>query len=393
MFIIWHNNDYDLARWVYLNSDLQKMPEKTVLRAIPKNNSADILLRSFINHSDYHILPIIKYETPDIIIQKINKQNDDSTILFVTEFMTHTPQHHHPLQRFSRIYGASNLKIPTALIIPNTKVKLERKEGAYKPTSYKANPLIYHIFLKTTRVNKTPTLIYLWPDRDGYLKLDKKHPSAPVIEGQIEGWFYFLNLTTKKSKEEISDDSNIKKQLEWMVSRSGYKVIPHDEFIRKWQELYKLETIEIEETDQVIENFNLKKQNLSERFLSNSKTLIFEPKGLKAPATPFRTDPYAGMLCAFDNLFCRDKDGDRLLNLVFRAKNIKYRVGENKNVFKEIIHNKEHCPFLQKIDYDVAKEHLKENQCPFTQTKQQRIYSNVADIIVFDDYVYYNKIS
>ena len=163
MFIIWHDKDYDLARWVFLNSLLLHAEEKVLLRSIPKNNSVKTLFAELTDESDHHILPVIKYETPDIIIQQIDEQNQKSKIVFVTEFMTHTPQHHHPLQRFSRIYSSSKLKIPTALIIPNTKLKLERKGETYKPTIYKANPLIYHIFLKTSLINKTPILIFLWP--------------------------------------------------------------------------------------------------------------------------------------------------------------------------------------------------------------------------------------
>ena len=389
MFVIWHDNDYDLARWVYLNSSLSKSGEKVLLRPIPKTNSSITLLRSLSGSFDYHILPVIKYETPDIIIQKIDEKSNDSDILFVTEFMTHTPQHHHPLQRFSRIYGASNLKIPSALIIPNTKVKLERKNGVYRPTSYKANPLIYHIFIKTTDVNKTPTLLFLWPDINGYLKYDKQHPTAPFINDQIQSWFTLLDSAVRGEK----DMSSAKEQYELMVKVGQHKVRKHKEFVAGWKDIYKLTTIRVEKTDAVIKEFKLDTKRLPARFLKNDETLIFEPDGLHAPSTPFRTDPYAGMLCAFDNLFCREENGDRVLNLVLRAKNIKYAVSENQNIFIDIEHDKSTCPFLKKVQKDIGSEHLRANQCPFTMTKQRRIYGEVADVIIFDDYAYYQKIS
>jgi hypothetical protein len=319
MFVIWHDNDYDLARWVYLNSSLSKIGEKVLLRPIPKTNSSGTLLRSLDGDFDHHILPVIKYETPDIIIQKIDEKSKDSEIVFVTEFMTHTPQHHHPLQRFSRIYGASNLKVPSALIIPNTKVKLERKNGTYKSTSYKANPLIYHIFIKTTDVNKTPTLLFLWPDIKGYLKYDKKHPTAPFINDQIQAWFNFLNSAVQGKK----DVESAKTQYELMMKVSQYKMRDHKEFVEGWKDIYKLTTIRIEKTEAAIKEFKLDPKKLPAYFLKNEDTLIFEPEGLHAPSTPFRTDPYAGMLCAFDNLFCREGNGVRVLNLVLRAKNIR----------------------------------------------------------------------
>lgn len=391
MIIIWHDNDYDLARWVYLNSFLKESKEKILLRPIPKTNSANTILRCLDGRYDYHILPVIKYETPDIIIQRINEKDNDSEILFVTEFMTHTPQHHHPLQRFSRIYGASNLKIPSVLLIPNTKIKLERRNDVYRPTSYRANPLIYHIFLKTTKVNKTPTLLFMWPDHEGYLKYDKNHPTAPQINEQVKRWFDLLNIIIQSEESNLIDCLPVKEQQEFMVATGKYQPLPHDEFIKNWQNIYKLTTIRIVNTQEALKEFKLDLKRLPEYFQKNEKTLIFEPEGLNAPATPFRTDPYAGMLCAFDNLFCRDKNGDRVLNLIFRAKNIKYEVSENRNIFVDLEHNKTTCPFLKKVAREVAIKHLKENQCPFTMAKQQRIYGEVADVIVFDDYKYYQK--
>lgn len=393
MFIIWHDKDYDLGRWVFLNSKLSKIKEKTLLRSLPKNNSKDTLLRTLSDEFDYYILPIIKYETPDIIIQHIQEETGNPQVTFVTEFMTHTPQHHHPLQRFSRIYGASKLKIPSALVLPRVKIKLERREGIYKPTSYKTNPLIYHIFLKTTSINKTPTLIFLWPEKNGYLKYDKKHSTAPFIDEQIKRWFHVLNLYIDNPTFDFAKDKETKEQIELMKKISGYKERPYKELLRVWKSLYKLETIEIIDTYTIIKRFKLKEQKLPSDFSKNKKTLVFEPGGLKAPTTPFRTDPYAGMLCAFDNLFCRNKNGKRVVNLVFRARNIKYHMKNKKKVFTELHHNVKNCPFVSleqctKLTLQDAKQHIKQNQCPFTKSKQQRIYGDVADIIIFDDYVY-----
>jgi len=71
MYIIWHDNDYDFARWVYLNSDLSKQSEKVLLRPMPKTNTKSNLLDIFEENTDFDILPVIKYETPDIILQYI----------------------------------------------------------------------------------------------------------------------------------------------------------------------------------------------------------------------------------------------------------------------------------------------------------------------------------
>lgn len=390
MYIIWHDKDYDLARWVYLNSDLLKTKERTLLRPIPKTNAKNTILSVFEDKTDYHILPVIKYDTPDIIIQHIDEPKDTSRIIFVTEFMTHTPQHHHPLQRFPRIYGASKLMIPVALVLPRSKTKLERKNGIYKPVSYKTNPLIYHIFLRTTKINKNPTLIFLWPEEGGYLKYDKKHQTAPFIDEQIERWFYFLNKYLGNPEYDYTRDKEIMKQKKTMIEISNYQNLSQTELIKEWKQLYKLKTIRIIKTGKAIKEFRLDVGKLTKEFIDNEFTLIFEPKGLHSPSTPFRTDPYAGMLCAFDNLFCRDEEGNRTVNVILRAENINYR----KVSFREIKHDTKNCPFIsienaQKISLEEVKEHL--DNCAFTSSKQQRIYGDIADIIIFDDYICYKE--
>ncbi|ODS40368.1 MAG: hypothetical protein A7315_08805 [Candidatus Altiarchaeales archaeon WOR_SM1_79] len=390
MYVLWHDRDYDFGRWVYLNSDLSKIKEKTVLRPIPKTNAKSTILSIFEEETDYDILPVIKFETPDIIIQHIDENTKKSKIVFVTEFMTHTPQHHHPLQRFSRIYGSSKLKIPVALVLPNLKEKIERKEGVYKPTKYKTNPLIYHIFIRTTKINRTPTLIFLWPEKEGYLKYDKRHPTAPFIDDQINRWLYFLNKCIKDSNFNYEKDGELKKQIDMMMNLSNYKEFKQKELAKNWDSIYKLKTIRIIPTIDVINEFKLDKKRLNKNFMKNGLTLIFEPLGLHAPSTPFRTDPYAGMLCAFDNLFCRTEDDKREINLILRAENIEYK----KTSFREIKHKKDKCPFInigitQKLSIDQLNKHL--DNCPFTFSKQQRIYGEVADVIVFDDQIYYNK--
>ena len=94
-----------------------------------------------------------------------------------------------------------------------------------------------------------------------------------------------------------------------MVKAGQYKVREHKEFVAGWKDIYKLTTIRVEKTDAVIKEFKLDTKQLPAHFLKNDDTLIFEPEGLNAPVTPFRTDPYAGMLCAFDNLFCSLESG------------------------------------------------------------------------------------
>ena len=139
---------------------------------------------------DCVILPVIKYESPDIIIQKTT--DNENKILAVTEFMTHTPQWQHPAQRFTRIYGASILKIPSALVVAKRMIKYEQVDGVYVEKNYSLSPIIPKLYHRTSTINQTPTLIFMWPT-DGFHKIDPKRPTAPKMEGDTIEWIKFLN--------------------------------------------------------------------------------------------------------------------------------------------------------------------------------------------------------
>lgn len=367
-YIIWHDNDFDLAFWVKNNSILND--KKVQLRCIPKTNKPSQIMDYFNDECTKTVMKYIRYETPDVIIQKISEE-ESNPVLCVTELMTHTPQWQHPAQRFTRLYTSSMLKTPTALIIPQRKTKWEKGSRTdYKQTFYSCSPSVYQLFLDATKKNNTPTLIFNWPNFEGYLLYDEKHQTSPFIDAEILKWFDFVNNCIEKNG--LLDNEDYKEIYEQMEAKAEIKK-PED-----------FETIRcMANTNDVINEFKLDKNKLSETFLQNEKTLVFAPEGLKCKNSKFRTDPYAGMLCAFDIMFCRDNEFKRKTNLLLIAKNVK----TSEIAFTEKIHNNIECPFLN-VDIDLLREHL--DECCFTQAKYRRIYGEVADIIIFDDKIYYN---
>jgi len=383
LFVIWHDNDYDFAFWVYKNSWLIRTKERTILRKLPKTNKASNLLNCLKTKPDFQILPLIRYENPDIILQHVNDKTGKSRVIFATEFMTHTPQWQHPAQRFSRIYGAARLGIPVSLVLPEKKVKLEKRSGSYKEVSYVCSPVIYNLFFRTSVINNCPTLLFHWPDIDGYLKNDPFHPTAPSKTGEIVEWLNFLNLAIdcKCSLSNAFVQFQMKKLLrkgQKTVSVSNYRTIKG-----------------VFPTKKIIKEYNLDVTKLPKYFINNEKTLIFEPTGLAPPSSYFRTDPYAGMLCAFDNLFCRDKDGKRVVNLILKARDVEMSKLLTSDTFVDTNgHVRTQCPFLNfsivdKLGNKEFELHLKFGKCPYVSSKQQRIYGEVADVIIFEDSIYY----
>jgi hypothetical protein len=373
IYEIWHDNDFDLAHWFYLNSHLSG--QEVVLRQIPKTNKSTDLFSHLKKDSDLALLPAIKYETPDLILIK-NDGINKPKIELVVEFMTHTPQHDHPLQRFTRIYGSAWLGIPSVLVIPQKKEKLEKgKKNTYRPTMYKANPLIYHLFIKTSEITKTPTLLLMWPEVDGYLKYDKKHPTAPRIEQDISILFSLVNGIVSSSN--IS--SIIGKHVQKQITGSGYEPTGNK---------YELTSGDVLTTSKLLNE--IKKYTPDEilaNLLKRKESFLYSPQGLKSGASAFRTDPYAGKICAFDILFCRSPDGNRYRNLVLMANNIPSKAN-NKPTLVANEHDQTNCPFIMPSVLRMAKIHFK-GWCPFTERKQQRIYGEIPDLIIYQDEAIY----
>lgn len=367
-YIIWHDNDFDLAFWVKNNSVLSSY--KTQLRCIPKTNRPSQILDYFKDSYTRSVMKFIKFETPDLIIQKVDEQNNP--VIFVAELMTHTPQWQHPAQRFTRLYNSSILKVATTLIIPQKKTKWERgTKTDYKKTSYVCSPSVYQLFVDATIKNKTPTLIFNWPDKDGYLLYDESHQTSPFIKDDIQLWFNFLNKCVETCGNINFQDFQI--IYEKMLQKAEKKN-PED-----------FDTIEgVFKTEDIIKRFNLDSTQLSPRFLCNKQTLVFAPNGLSCKSSPFRTDPYAGMLCAFDIMFCRNLNFERHINLLFIAKNVKI----SEIHFCEGVHDSSNCPFLNN-SVSLDDKHL--DSCCFTQAKYRRIYGEISDVIIFDDKIFYNN--
>ena len=363
-YTVWHDADYDLARWLQRNTVLKN--ERVLVNEMPKSNRAESLEGSLRSDHDALLLPLIKYEHPDLVVME--DAGGECRPLCVAELMTHTPQWQHPAQRFARIYGATNHGVPAALIAPRKKSKMEKSDaGIYDEVVYKLSPSVEYLFQLTSKLTGTPAAIFGWTDKDGYLKLDRQSPTAPRPDDEIAEWFGFVEKCIQHEKITVSppDKSAPPSPM------SKYTTLSAPARTRDYLAM------------KCIDHSALK-------FDIHEEYLLFSPQGLSPRSSYFRTDPYAGMLCAFDNMFCRDADtGDRNRNLFLRAKNVSLERLSEKGTFADI---KEHdaagCPF-ESFTSDLAGSlrHARSG-CPFAGSKQQRIYGQVADIIDFDDAVY-----
>ena len=363
-YAIWHDADYDLARWLRRNTVLKN--ESVVLNEMPKTNKIKSMEAHLKHDNDALLLPLIKYEHPDLVIME--DTGGECRPLCIAELMTHTPQWQHPAQRFARIYGATNHGVPAALIAPRKKSKMEKSDtGSYAEVVYRLSPSVEYLFQITSRLTGTPAMIFGWTDKGGYLKLDRQSPTAPRPDNEIITWFDFVEKCIRHEEIAIgpldkgSPPPTISKYTSLSAPASTYNY---------------LSTRDIPPS--------------ALRFDICKEYLLFSPQGLSPPTSYFRTDPYAGMLCAFDNMFCRDcETGTRTRNLFLRAKNVSLKNLFKRGTFVDIKgHDAAACPF-ESFTGDLAGSigHMRSG-CPFAGSKQQRIYGQVADVIDFDDAVY-----
>lgn len=385
-YTIWHDNDFDFALWVYNNSCLKGF-ENVIIRSIPKSNSESLIKEKFHTKEDYYLMCAIKYATPDLVIQK----TDDkwTKILFCSEFMTQTPQHDHVFQRFERIFCISKLKIPVAFVFAERKCKLEKdkKQNKYTERFYSPNPLAVHTYLKTSKINNSPTLMFFWPDLNWYLKYDIKHQTAPKIEWDIIKWFDFLNLSVKNENNNLIDENVVKNQIKHLNESYLLKTwdkfldVNYDDFLKKYSDFYNLSRISIINTNDVISKYNLNKTMLNQDFLKNSKTLIFEYESQKV-----RTTPYCWFICWLYNLFCLDDEWNKKINLIHKPIYKTYRwefVWKTEDITS--------CPFENFLNFNNSSlQEILDHDCIYYKSQFNRIFSNIPDLNIIWDQIFYN---
>ncbi len=362
-YTIWHDADYDLAYWVCRNSVLRE--KDVMIRALPKSTRVPDMDKAIVNDADGILLPLIKYEHPDIVITSIGGDGA-ARALAVGEFMTHTPQWQHPAQRFARIYGAANAGVPSFLIVPAKKAKLERKENEYRDVTYKLSKSVKYLFGITEKLTKTVAAIFEWPDVGGYLRLDQKSPTAPFVDGRMAEWFESINECIEGNP----------------APKAGPALGAYRPTIEDYPTLCGIQS-----TNDFLVKHGIELKSVPEL---NSRVLVFAPNGLSPQSSYFRTDPYAGMLCAFDNMFCRDHNtGNRKCGLALVAKCVSLDILQSRGMFFNIQdHDEKSCPFESfRSSKKYIMEHINRG-CPYTGSKQQRIYGQIADLIVFDDGAY-----
>ena len=374
---IWHARDIDSTKWFLKGINEQKGWTDV---HIPNPGSAE-----FLNLPE-PLKRILALDKPDLIVS-VAPNGVDIPILSI-EITTTTPQSQHAKQRIARLIAAAEEGIPSIYIIPEKKCS-----GG---SMYGLGNDLFTCLEKISKINNIPCSLFAFPDNNGVLVHDKRHPGQPCLKEQSTKNFFsyvkeilsyyrknnsFVNIN--KKSEIVSKDL---KKINQIAKKSPVKI---ENFL----------TLELIETSNLAsylkENTELSKQWIQKtieafpsRICTRKKTLIFKPQGRMLEHAG---DPYVGMYSFFDYMFCRNGKHieDRHTNLVYmplkeHSRSIYTDFGGKG--FKK--YWEKQCPFSkEKISFkdQFSIAHALQYGCVFTKAKPLRIYSYVSDIIVFKD--------
>jgi len=337
-----------------------------------------------------YVADILYLDKPDLIISGSTDGVHEKP-LFSIEFATCTPQYQHALQRFSRMVASISNKCPSLLIMPN-----QKRENMDGPRIYSRSRAVEYGAVKLMDLFQIPAFVFDWPDRDGILEIEN---GLPPIQSEPMQTLKELFKVAFKAFDNI----------DYIGALWGQPLVHNlvdNERVRAYREGQPTierpgggsgggsnANIELISTNTLIEKIKTETQNqqnlldtIPEFIKNREKSFVFYPTRY----TKHAGDPYVGMISYYDIAFCRigKSPRDRMYNLVAFCKDVS--IEEVQSTMKNFIANE--CPFTNDVTVDNVDKysyHLKQG-CRATKSKPIRIYSELADLIIFKDGLLFN---
>lgn len=370
-FIVWHDNNVDLANWLIRNTSLKKQKDVKV-EVLASTSSPENFPRM-----PREIQNLLYLDRHDLLITHGPEGVFRPCICI--EFMTHTPQSQHTKQRFCRLVAAAEYKVPLAFIFP------ARKESGGQ--SYRCTPDIFYALQRLTDIHQVPALGFFWPDKNGILLSSKKNPSAPPENAaSIMALLAYIELCLE-SAINGRPSSLLLQEPEIQKFTDENRMLAYQEPVS----IDRYDSLELMDTGKFLKTlrtkYGISPKALPEYFRGRVKTLLQTHRFIAIKSQDnFRSDPYAGMQAFFDYCFCRvgDTPMQRRHNLAFRAEGVPFET--YRDMYSGYWRKK--CPFgHDKSDLiPFLNLHIKQG-CTYTKNKQLRTYGYLSDILIFDDFV------
>lgn len=334
-----------------------------------------------------YVADILYLDKPDLVLSGCIDGIHEKPI-FSVEFAACTPQYQHALQRFPRMLASVNRGAPAILILPHRK-----KENIGGERQYVRSQAIEYAASRLMDVYDIPAFVFDWPDSEGILEYEHgtslpKHDSESIRElkellrgalAAFNGADYISNLWKISSVRALLEKARAKAYrgsqptIERPGGGSGAATGPN---------LRLMATSDlIAEIRSRIPRVSAILNQLPDFIRNREQSLVFYPTRVIEHAG----DPYVGMMAYYDIAFCRHGQStrDRFYNLVSFCNGVSIR--EFERTMKDF--NEQACPFTEPITPSNVLSysyHLKHG-CRETKSKPVRIYSELADMIIFTD--------
>jgi hypothetical protein len=336
-------------------------------RKIPSQNSSP----AFSKLPSY-ISDILYLDKPDIIIAGTNDGIHEKPI-FSIELAACTPQFQHALQRFPRLLASVTSGCPTVLIMP------ARKRANDGHSTYQRSVAADYGAVRLMDIFRVPALVVDWPDHEGILQFEDADNLPPLDAPSIDvlGKYLrdcltafsqvdYLGALARLPQTQIMTDqtrTNAYKNGPITISRPGGGAVDSD---------VKLDLCAT--TD------------LISRLAGEGRANATYPTRISEHAG----DPYVGMMTYYDIAFCRTGPStrDRRYNLVAYANGV--HLSETTTRMEDF--NKNKCLFSTGYEPSNARHYsyyLREG-CRKLKSKPIRIYSEIADLIAYEDAILMN---
>jgi len=339
-----------------------------------------------------YVADILYLDKPDIILS-VNIDNIHEKPIFSIEFAGCTPQYQHALQRFSRMMASVVIGCPSAIIMP-----LQKRENQQCVRLYQRSSALEYGAVRLMDIYSIPAFVFDWPDSDGVLINERDMNLPEISSGSIQelkslilkAIIAFRNLDYIACLWRLPETRALLEKTRTRAYTGGAPTISRPGGGTGADSQSNLELVNTEEILEQVKSTIPRSDRLLAQlpeFIQNrEKSLVFYPTRITAHAG----DPYVGMIGYYDIAFCRigPSTRDRTYNLIAYSKGVS--ITEIEGTMKSF--NANTCPFPDRINNTNIlpySYHLK-YCCRDTKIKPVRIYSELADIVIFDDGLIFN---
>jgi hypothetical protein len=368
----------------------------TDIQSLPQQNA----------HLEFGMLPeplrrLLFFAKPDVIVS-LDDGIRPVRAVFAIDVTEHVAARDHWIQRFPNLVGCAQEGIPGAFIAP-------RDMGARAKFAGKTDPFFFFAYDRVVELHNSPIYIAEWPSSDS-ANLDTDdlfgdlppHDSAGVVNV-----LHFLKLSLEASLHGRDFSGLVRERLivdlRNEVRKIGYQKIPLiSDFDRLKINLPNGRPLTPTEFEAWLNaRGHTLPNHLPDRIRKRNRSLIFSPTLKRNPAKDRANlldrikkrggDPYTQQPLVFDYLFCRTgpTPAERDTNFVIDLTLLKFAD------FASYISEAWKASPLQYTDFSEVESQIPRYTLHLSSGISQvvknfvRLYSYVADIIIFEDGILY----